>query len=76
MDRAFKYLDQAFAEDPGNLVYLRADPTADSLKDDPRFAELIEEAGPRVGSGLTSADAVRDGAVPSGPPLHLAPPRS
>ncbi len=48
---------------------MRADPTADSLKDDPRFAELIEEAGPRVGSGLMSADAVRDGAVPSGAAL-------
>ncbi len=45
LDRAFEYLDQAFAEDPGNLVYLRADPTADSLKNDPRFAELMRKLG-------------------------------
>ncbi|MEE8446980.1 MAG: tetratricopeptide repeat protein, partial [Gemmatimonadota bacterium] len=45
LDRAFEYLDRAFAEDPGNLVYLRADPTADSLKDDPRFAELMRKLG-------------------------------
>ncbi len=45
LDRAFEYLDRAFAEDPGNLVYLRADPTADSLKGDPRFAELMRKLG-------------------------------
>jgi len=45
LDGAFGYLDRAFAEDPGSLTYLRADPTADSLKDDPRFAELIRKLG-------------------------------
>jgi TolB-like protein/Tfp pilus assembly protein PilF len=45
LDRAFEYLDRAYAEDPGSLVYLRADPTADSLKDDPRFAELMRKLG-------------------------------
>jgi serine/threonine-protein kinase len=45
MDRAFAYLDRAFADDPGNLSYLKADPTADSLRDDPRFAELLKKLG-------------------------------
>ncbi len=43
LDRAFEYLDRAYAEDPGNLTYLLADPTADSLRDDPRFAELMRK---------------------------------
>jgi serine/threonine-protein kinase len=45
LDRAFEYLDRAYAEDPGSLTYMRADPTADSLKDDPRFAELMRKLG-------------------------------
>jgi len=43
LDRAFEYL--AYTEDPGSLTYMRADPTADSLKDDPRFAELMRKLG-------------------------------
>ncbi len=45
LDRAFEYLDRAYAEDPGSLTFLRADPTADSLKDDPRLAELLKKLG-------------------------------
>ena len=45
LDRAFEYLDRAYAEDPGTLNYIRADPSADSLKDDPRFAELMRKMG-------------------------------
>ncbi len=45
LDRAFEYLDRAYAEDPGTLTYMRADPSADSLQDDPRFAELMRKLG-------------------------------
>ncbi len=45
LDRAFEYLDRAYAEDPGSLTYFRADPTGDSLKQDPRFAELMRKLG-------------------------------
>ncbi len=45
LNRAFEYLDRAYAEDPGNLAYMRTDPTADSLKNDPRFAELMRKLG-------------------------------
>jgi TolB-like protein/Tfp pilus assembly protein PilF len=47
LDRAFEFLDRAYTEDPGSLTYLRADPTADSLKDDPRFDELMRKLGLR-----------------------------
>jgi TolB-like protein/tetratricopeptide (TPR) repeat protein len=45
LDRAFEYLDRAYAEDPGSLTYINADPTADALKNDPRFAQLQARLG-------------------------------
>ena len=45
LNRAFEYLDRAYAEDPGSLTYFRADPTADSLRQDPRFDELMKKLG-------------------------------
>ena len=45
LDRAFEYLDRAFAEGPGILASMPADPTADSLRSDPRFDELMRKAG-------------------------------
>ncbi len=45
LDRAFEYLDRAYAEDPGSLTYFRADPSADPLRQDPRFAELMRKLG-------------------------------
>ena len=31
MERAFEYLERAYAEDPGSLSYINADPTAGAL---------------------------------------------
>ncbi len=45
LDRAFQYLDRAYAEDPGSLTYMRADPTADALRPDPRFEEVLQMLG-------------------------------
>jgi len=45
LDRAFRYLRRAFAEDPGSLTYINADPTTGALKADPRFAELVQQLG-------------------------------
>ncbi len=42
---AFEYLDRALAEDPGSLTYMRADPTADSLRSDSRFNEVMRKLG-------------------------------
>ncbi|MGD2152404.1 MAG: tetratricopeptide repeat protein [Gemmatimonadales bacterium] len=45
LDRAFEYLERAYAEDPGSLSYINSDPTAAALKADPRFADLLERLG-------------------------------
>jgi tetratricopeptide (TPR) repeat protein len=45
LDRAFDYLDRAYAEHPANLVNLLVDPGADSLRQDPRFDELMKKLG-------------------------------
>ena len=45
LDRAFDYLDRAYAEHPGNLLSLSRDPAADSLRQDPRFDELMKKLG-------------------------------
>jgi len=45
LDRAFDYLDRAYAEHPANLVNLSVDPAADSLRQDPRFDELMKKLG-------------------------------
>ena len=45
MDLAFDYLDKAYAEHPANLVNLSIDPAADSLRQDPRFDELMKKLG-------------------------------
>ncbi len=49
LDRAFEYLERAYAEDPGSLTYINADPTTDALKADPRFAELLQRLGLKQG---------------------------
>ena len=45
LDRAFEYLERTYQSDPGDLLFLMSDPSADPLRDDPRFDELAERAG-------------------------------
>ena len=45
LDRAFDYLDRAYAEHPANLLNLSRDPAADPLRQDPRFDELMKKLG-------------------------------
>ncbi len=40
--RAFASLEQTYAERRGWLVYLKVDPLLDGLRQDPRFAQLVE----------------------------------
>ena len=42
VDSAFAWLDRAYEERRGWLVYLAVEPTLDSLRSDPRFRRLME----------------------------------
>jgi eukaryotic-like serine/threonine-protein kinase len=40
-DRAFEWLDRAYQERSGSLIYLKVRPMFDSLRRDPRFSDLL-----------------------------------
>ncbi|MFQ5890979.1 MAG: hypothetical protein ACE5JR_13185 [Gemmatimonadota bacterium] len=42
LDRAFEYLDRAYETERASLYYLNADPSADPLRADPRWAPFLE----------------------------------
>ena len=42
IDAAFEWLDRIYAERRGWLVYLKVDPLFDSVRADPRFADLLQ----------------------------------
>ena len=44
-DEAFAALDQALVARSNWLIYLRLDPRFDSLRQDPRFVELLKKVG-------------------------------
>jgi len=44
-EKAFAYLDAAFAERSSGLVLLKVDSAWDAIRDDPRFAELVRRVG-------------------------------
>jgi hypothetical protein len=44
-DHAFEWLNTAYQEHDVNLVTLRVDYTMDSLRSDPRYAELVRRIG-------------------------------
>jgi Tfp pilus assembly protein PilF len=44
-DRAFQLLDGALADDSFNIALLKVDPELDSLREDPRFEQLVVKAG-------------------------------
>jgi serine/threonine-protein kinase len=43
--KAFAWLEKAFQERDGSMVGLKADPYWDSLRDDPRFTDLLRRVG-------------------------------
>ena len=44
-DEAFKLLDKAYQERIDRLVYLKVEPMADTIRSDPRFAQLLDKIG-------------------------------
>ncbi len=44
-DHAFQWLDLAFQERDGSLIGIRIDPTFDSVRSDPRYADLVRRIG-------------------------------
>jgi serine/threonine-protein kinase len=44
-DRAFEWLENAYQERSDLLVYLKVEPRLDSLRSDPRFADLVRRVG-------------------------------
>jgi tetratricopeptide (TPR) repeat protein len=49
-DKAFTFLERAFAEHSGDMIFLNVEPGFDPIRDDPRFKALIRRIGfpPRV----------------------------
>jgi serine/threonine protein kinase len=43
-DEAFKYLEEAY-QDRGGIVFVKIEPQLDSLRSDPRFADLLRRVG-------------------------------
>ncbi len=44
-DQAFAWLEQAYKEQSNILQWLKVEPTFDSLRGDPRFADLVRRVG-------------------------------
>ncbi len=44
-EQAIEWLDKAYNGQDSNLVYLKVDPMFDSLRSDPRFADLLRRVG-------------------------------
>ena len=44
-DRAFHWLEKAYGEKSGFLNYIKSDPNFDSLRSDPRYADLLKRMG-------------------------------
>ena len=44
-DQVFAYLEEAYDQRAGYMIYLEVDPLVDQLRDDPRLAELMRKTG-------------------------------
>lgn len=44
-DQAFAWLEKAYQDREGSLVYLKVEPWLDPIRSDPRFAELVRRVG-------------------------------
>jgi hypothetical protein len=44
-DQAFAWLEKAYQERSNHLAFFKVSPTVDSLRSDPRFADLLRRIG-------------------------------
>ncbi len=44
-DLAFEWLEKAYEEHDDRLVFIKVEPLSDSIRDDPRFADLVRRIG-------------------------------
>jgi hypothetical protein len=44
-DKAFAWLEKAYAEKSNNLTHIRMDPRMDNLRSDPRYVALLKKMG-------------------------------
>ena len=44
-DKAFEYLEKSYQEDTGSMGSLQVEPQLDSLRDDPRYDDLVRRVG-------------------------------
>lgn len=44
-ESAFKWLEKAFQQHPGDLLFLKVNRHFDSLRSDPRFQDLMRRVG-------------------------------
>jgi hypothetical protein len=44
-DRTFQFLEKAFLEDEGELIWMPVDPIHDRLRKDPRFVPFVHRIG-------------------------------
>lgn len=54
-DRTFQFLEKAFLEDEGELIWMPVDPIHDGLRTDPRFIPFLHRIG-MTGSAFMPAD--------------------
>jgi hypothetical protein len=47
-ERAIQYLERAYEERVGDMLFIRAEPSFDPLRGDPRFQELVRRMSPRL----------------------------
>ncbi len=63
-DKAFEWLEKAFAERTYTMMYLKVAPNLDPLRSDPRFTDMLKRvglaAGPEPLSRLLPRSAVKD----------------
>ena len=45
VDKAFEWLDKAYEERDGSLIYITVPPPFDSVRSDPRYKQLLEKMG-------------------------------